>query len=96
MRLSEVEDIDYHLDGLAQFVVRKILTTKEIEAKIAGAKLQPMLATDNDSLLTVKRKARAFKKLLKEEIPKEVKGSIRQYVNYLDQKNLAKNRKWAF
>ena len=32
---------------------------------MVGVNIKPMLAADNDSLLTVKRKARAFKQLLK-------------------------------
>jgi hypothetical protein len=46
--------------------------------------------------LTAKRKARAFKKLLKEELPTKVKTDITEYVNLLDKKNVAKNRKWAY
>jgi hypothetical protein len=46
-------------------------------------------------LLTAKRKARAFKKLLKEELPVETKDHISEYLSLLDQKNFAKNRKWA-
>ena len=37
---------------------------------MAGMNVKTIIASDNDSLLTVKRKARAFKDLLKEEIPK--------------------------
>ena len=61
-----------------------------------GVNLNNLLAAENDSLLTVKRKARVFKDLMKEPIPKDVKTQMKEYVNYLDKKNLVKNRKWAF
>ena len=38
-----------------------------------GVNLNNLLAAENDSLLTVKRKARVFKDLMKEPIPKDVK-----------------------
>ena len=63
---------------------------------MVGANFNNLLAAENDSLLTVKRKARVFKDLMKEPLPKEVKHEMKEYVNYLDQKSLLKNRKWAY
>lgn len=54
------------------------------------------MAKEEDSLLTAKRKARAFKNLLKEELPNQVKDQISEYVDILNKKNYAKNRKWAY
>ena len=56
-----------------------------------------MVVKETDSLLTIKRKARAYKEVLeKDDITKEAKKQIKNYVAYLDQKNYAKNQKWAF
>ena len=53
-----------------------------------GVNLNNLLAADNDSLLTVKRKARVFKDLMREPIPKDVKHEMKEYVNYLNHKSL--------
>ena len=72
--INSIRDIDDHLDTLADYVLQKFMTLKELELKMTNTNLKALVAKEDDSLLTAKRKARAFKKLLKEELPNQVKS----------------------
>ena len=72
--INSIRDIDDHLDTLADYVLQKFMTMKELELKMTNTNLKALVAKEDDSLLTAKRKARAFKKLLKEELPNQVKS----------------------
>ena len=67
LRCGSNDEIEEHLNFLFQYITQRFQTMREIESKIAGANMKQLIVAKEDSLLTVKRKARAFKKLLKED-----------------------------
>lgn len=64
--IKNVEEIESELDAMEGQFKQRFKTLKEIEVHIAKHHLQDLIISEDDCLLTAKRKARAFKKVMKE------------------------------
>lgn len=65
MTIRDVEEIGSQLDLMENQLHQRFRTLKEIEGQIQRHHLKDLIIAEDDCLLTAKRKARAFKKILK-------------------------------
>ena len=93
----QLNEIQQHLNQMeAQFMSKKEKMRMLEKKIIRETKLKSLAVDEKDSLFTVKRKARALKKLAEEKgLQGSVKDECKELVKLLEEQNYIKNRRWA-